>query len=254
MGVGRTWTDGEDGATHTAGREIVLHAGADATAKEAGVVAAGSRVAVEACVWPCAVPKFRSDSPALCAFRELGGGSGATRLRCTVIGEGGVRGLSGWANAEGSEHTDVSARLSPQRSMRSFRSLSALLFSAVPFGMRAALALGPSPSKPQHAAASGLTLAAAAQLIPLPAAPQPHISGAKSSGSPRGSPRLVRSSDWVERPGSTTEAIGSRRPAPFVGGHSEWLGGGYSPGRYSTRVIGISPPPRALVSAALILP
>ena len=50
MGVGRTWTDGEDGATHTAGREIVLHAGADATAKEAGVVAAGSRVAVEACV------------------------------------------------------------------------------------------------------------------------------------------------------------------------------------------------------------
>ena len=106
---------------------------------------------------------------------------------------------------------------------------------------------------PQHAAASGLTLAAAAQLIPLPAAPQPHInSSAKSSGS-RGSPRLVRSSDWVERPGSTTEAIGSRRPAPFVGGHSEWLGGGYSPGRYSTRVIGISPPPRALVSAALIL-
>ena len=109
--------------------------------------------------------------------------------------------------------------------------------------------------QPLHAAASGLTLAAAAQLIPLPAAPQPHInsSGAKSSGSPRGSPRLVRSSDWVERPGSTTEAIGSRRPAPFVGGHSEWLGGGYSPGRYSTRVIGISPPPRALVSAALIL-
>ena len=53
VGVGRTWTDGEDGATHTAGREILLHAGADATAKEAGVVAAGSRVAVEACVCPC---------------------------------------------------------------------------------------------------------------------------------------------------------------------------------------------------------
>ena len=61
-----------------------------------------------------AVPKFRSDSLALCAFRELGGGSGATRLRCTVIGEGGVRGLSGWANAEGSEHTDVSASLGLQ--------------------------------------------------------------------------------------------------------------------------------------------
>ena len=91
----------------------MLHAGADATAKEAGVVAAGSRVAVEACVCPCG-SKFRSDSLALCVFRELGGGSGATRLRCTVIGEGGVRGLSGWANAEGSEHTDVSASLGLQ--------------------------------------------------------------------------------------------------------------------------------------------
>ena len=61
-----------------------------------------------------AVPKFRSDSLPLRVFRELGGGSGATRLRCTVIGEGGVRGLSGWANAEGSEHTDVSASLGLQ--------------------------------------------------------------------------------------------------------------------------------------------